>query len=181
MKKFNEILQERKYQYESTINVMNSPLFDDFLANMSEEERKEYLHEMELDKESATQKLNNPDLIEEELKKDLVFDAIKFIESMKYVIENSIDLSELIGRAPKTMWLHSDQLTKIEKIVLLGYQIGQLTFGFDEEDYKVFGGFTNPNFLKNIVSKINSEYGVALPLTDDMLTINEKSAKGRTF
>lgn len=173
MKKLDVILEERKIQYESTMNIMDSPLFVDFLANMSEQEREEYLHEMEIEKENATQKLNNPDLIKEDVKKELVFDGIKFIESMKYIVENSLDLSELISRAPKTMWLHSDELTKIEKLVLFGYQIGRLTFGFDEEDYKECGGYTDPNFLKKLVSKISCEYGITLPLTDEWLTIAE--------
>lgn len=177
MKKLSDFIEERKLEYEKTINMDNSELVD-YLATMSAEERNEYLHLLAIEMKTALEKANNPSQIEEEIKKDIIFDAIKFMDSMKYVIENSLDLEGLISRAPR-FWIMSNDLSRTEKIVLMGYVLGQSTFGFDEEDYKECGGYTNPDFLKNLVSKINSEYNVVIPLTDEMLTINKKSSKGK--
>lgn len=59
----------------------------------------------------------------------------------------------------------------------MGYVLGQLTFGFSVEDYKECGGYSSPDFLRNLVSRINSEYNVVIPLPDEFLTINKQSGK----
>lgn len=175
MKKLSDLVEEWKLQYETTINMDISKLVD-YLATMSVEERNEYLHLLEIEKKTASEKINNPSQIEGDIKKEIIFNAIKFIESMKYVSENSLDLEGLIKRAPR-FWISSNDLSRTEKLVLMGYVLGQSTFGFDVEDYKECGSYTNSDFLRNLVNKINNEYNVVIPLTDEMLTINGKSGK----
>lgn len=96
---------------------------------------------------------------------------------MKYVSEYSLDLQELINRAPKRFWFSSKDLSKTEKLILMGYVLGQSTFGFSVEDYKECGGYSSPDFLRNLVNRINSEYNVVIPLPDEFLTINKQSGK----
>ena len=44
---------------------------------------------------------------------------------MKYFCEHSLNLQELIDRAPKKFWLSSSDLSKTEKLILMGYVLGQ--------------------------------------------------------
>lgn len=176
MKKIGDLIEERKLQYETTINMDISTLTD-YLATMSEEEKSEYLHILETEKKTASEKINNPSQIEEDIKKEIIFNALKFIESMKYVSEYSLDLQELINKAPKRFWFSSNDLSKTEKLILMGYVLGQSTFGFSVEDYKECGGYESPDFLRNLVNRINSEYNVVIPLPDEFLTINKQSGK----
>ena len=180
MKKIDVLLEERKMQYETTLNLINNPTLNQYLKTMGIEEREDFLRELDLEGETAEKKLNNPDSIREEIKKELPLDAIKFLDSMKYIVENSIDLSELINRAPKN-WLHSDELSKEEKIVLFGYQIGLTTFGYNQDDYKECGGYTDPNFLKKLANKISNEFGITIPLSDELLTINVNNTRDIGF
>lgn len=178
MKKLNDLIEERKLQYETTINMtLDTSKLADYLATMSVEERNEYLHFLEEEKKTASEKINNPSQIEEDLKKEIIFNAIKFIESMKYVSEYSLDLQELINKAPKRFWFNSNDLSKTEKLILMGYVLGQSTFGFSVEDYKECGGYLSPDFLRNLVNRINSEYNVVIPLPDEFLSINKQSGK----
>lgn len=102
MKKLNDLIEERKLQYETTISMdIDTSKFADYLATMSVDERNEYFQFLEEEKRTASEKLNNPSQIEEDIKKEIIFNAIKFIDSMKYVSEYSLDLQELINRAPK--------------------------------------------------------------------------------
>jgi len=176
MKKLNDLIEERKLQYETVVNVDISK-FDDYLATMSSEERNEYLLFLEEEKKNASEKLNNPSQIEEDIRKEVIFDAIKFVESMKYVKEYSLDLQELISKAPNRFWFSSNDLSKTEKLVLMGYVLGQSTFGFSVEDYKECGGYSDPNFLKNLVNRINNEYNVEIPLPNEFLTIDKQPSK----
>ena len=102
MKKLNDLIEERKLQYETTISMdIDTSKFADYLATMSVDERNEYFQFLEEEKRTASEKLNNPSQIEEDIKKEIIFNAIKFIDSMKYVSEYSLDLQELINRALK--------------------------------------------------------------------------------
>ena len=180
MKKLNELIEERKLQYETTLSMnMDTSKLADYLATMSDEERNEYSHFLEEEKKTASEKLNNSSQIEEDIKKEIIFNAIKFIDSMKYVSEYSLDLQELINRAPNRFWFSSNDLSKTEKLILMGYVLGQSTFGFSVEDYKECGGYSSPDFLRNLVNKINSEYNVIIPLPDEFLSINKQSGKGK--
>ena len=69
MKKIDVLLEERKMQYETTLNLINNPTLNQYLKTMSIEERKDFLRELDLEAETAEKKLNNPDSIREEIKK----------------------------------------------------------------------------------------------------------------
>lgn len=56
MKKLNDLIEERKLQYETTISMDTSKLAD-YLATMSVEERNEYLQFLKAEKKTASEKL----------------------------------------------------------------------------------------------------------------------------
>ncbi len=180
MKKLNDFIEERKLNYETTLN-MDAAKLTDFLAPLSDDERNEHLQFLEEERKTALEKLNNPSQIEDDIKKEILLDAIKFVDAMKYVREYSVDLQEIINKVPEGRWLGSNVLSKTEKMILLGYSIGQYTFGFSDEDYKECGTYSNPDFLRNVVNKINREYDVIVPLPDEFLTVNDKSNEPKTL
>lgn len=152
--------------------VLDPFTVEKFLENMSDKERKRFLDVLEAEKETAIVQMGHPDQIVENIKSHITFDAIRFIEAMKYVIETSLDLQELITRAQS-----GGVLSKTEVSVLKHYNFGQETFDFSEEDFIACGGFSSPDFLRNLVDRIKGEYHVLIPLSDDQLTIHKQSGK----
>ena len=81
LKKFSNLVEERKLQYETTIN-MDTSILADYLATMSVEKRNEFLHELEIEKKAASEKIDNPSQIVENIKRKIILNSIKFIESL---------------------------------------------------------------------------------------------------